>query len=76
MLSGNEITNQAFEDIFNKLYSDEAFRYSIDHNDAFNMQLVLRAHGYVSAVDYAVQVIEYANNNLDNSQSIMARWNG
>ena len=34
--------------------NDLAVRYSIDNNDAFNMQIVLRAHGLDHGIDVSI----------------------
>ena len=44
------------EDVADLLASDLAFEHSVEHNDAVNMQMVLRAHGYKYSYDCA----EYA----------------
>lgn len=38
------------------LKEDAAFLYSVQHKDVYNMQIVLRAHGY----EFSYQAAEYA----------------
>ena len=40
--------------------ADQAFIYSVQHQDAHNMRLVLRAHGYAYTPSQAERVIRLA----------------
>lgn len=39
---------------------DAAYKYSVDNYDVFNMQMVLRAHGFPHTFEDADSQIEYA----------------
>jgi hypothetical protein len=47
---------QAIETLYNNglANNDLAIQYSLDNNDAFNMQIVLRAHGLDHGLDDAI----------------------
>jgi hypothetical protein len=47
---------QQIKNLYNNAMAnnDLAVRYSIDNNDAFNMQIVLRAHGLDHGLDDAI----------------------
>ncbi len=44
--------------------NDLAFRWSIEHNDTYNMQLVLRAYGFSFTELDAMEVIDIVNKQL------------
>ena len=54
---------------FVKLSDDEAFQFSVDNNDAYNMQLVLRAHGYIHTLEYAQDTIDLAKAVIKHAES-------
>jgi len=43
-----------------KLVDDLAYKYSVENRDAFNMQIVLRAHGFDFTYELAEKQIEVA----------------
>ena len=47
------------------MLQDAAFAYSVEHDDVFNMQLVLRAHGYQHSVDLATYAIWFGQQELE-----------
>jgi len=54
------IKNQSETFIHFKLENDEAYKWSVEYNDAVNMQMVLRAHGYDYDYDSAIVQIRMA----------------
>jgi hypothetical protein len=59
---------QQIKDLYNNAMAnnDLAVRYSIDNDDAFNMQIVLRAHGLDHGLDDAIFALKTMQN-LENN---------
>ena len=49
------------------LQSDVAYAWSVERQDPFNMQLVLRGYGFEFTLEHAFALIEYATQNGEQS---------
>ena len=61
-------------DIFERLENDQAYIYSVEHNDAVNLQMVLRAYKYPHTLEFAEMVLRGSVMEINTYLASNANW--